>query len=52
MGAVVDVKEGQAEIVEVLKYLGDGRYLVRCVVLSTGKECEREIDIERRPLEK
>jgi hypothetical protein len=40
--------EGKAEIKEVVKYLGGGRYVVKCVF--QGDKCEqvREIDIAER----
>jgi hypothetical protein len=43
-------QEGKAEIKEVVKYLGGGRYKVRCVFLGDPKdrEQEREIDIAER----
>jgi hypothetical protein len=43
--------EGKAEIKEVVKYLGGGRYKVRCVFVGDPKDCEQErvIDIAERP---
>jgi hypothetical protein len=40
--------EGRAEIKEVVKYLGGGRYRVKCVFVGDKCEQEREIDIAER----
>jgi hypothetical protein len=41
-------QEGRAEIKEVVKYLGGGRYVVKCVFAGDKREQERVIDIAER----
>jgi hypothetical protein len=41
-------QEGKAEIKEVVKYLGGGRYVVKCVFQGDKREQVREIDIAER----
>jgi hypothetical protein len=41
-------QEGKAEIKEVVKYLGGGRYVVKCVFQGDKREQERVIDIAER----
>lgn len=49
--AVVEIPgEGNAEVMQVVRYLGNGRYLARVRFMLEVVEVEREIDIERRLL--